>query len=59
MFDINFFQRLACEQFEKSKDGSCKLFRMKSTGSSSETDPPATSPSPHIVAVLVDRLDFT
>lgn len=44
--------RLACEHFDDC-DGS-KLIRI-SSDRSNESDPPPDSPSPHIVAVLVDK----
>ena len=49
-----FVQRLASESFDKKKEG-CKFLRMKSASPGLTVDPPADSPSPHIVAILVDK----
>ena len=48
------FQQYACETFDKKKEG-CKFFRLTSSLAGKDSDPPAQSPSPHIVAVLVDK----
>ena len=49
-----FVQRLASESFDKKKEG-CKFLRMKSASPGLTVDPPADSPTPHIVAILVDK----
>ena len=51
------FQQLACETFDKKKDG-CKLIRLSSSFAGKECDPPAKSASLHIVAVQVDKYEI-